>query len=121
MTEYDGPDWVWHVKYVQDDPECLHIFPQDWHFGGATGEDPRADPRWLPSTYLFIDRMFQGRCHTSEPFCDHDAVGPFREKVNSRVHRDHEIFFVMVQRPGSDKSEPIYTRTEEAISGAHSG
>ena len=78
-------DWVWHVRYVQDDPECLHIFPKDWHFGGPTGEDPRADPRWLPNTYLFIDRTLTGRYTTSEPFCDHDARGPYRLRVNDRL------------------------------------
>ena len=111
-------DWVWIVKYVPDDPECAHELPNDWQFGGATGEDPRADPRWMPTTYLFMDRGLVGRHHTTEPRCDHEARGWYRERTTERLPKEWEIFFILATPPGADKPTPIYTRYREAVSGA---
>lgn len=111
MTDIDEG---WVVNFVPDNPQCQHSYPSDWIFGGATGEDPRTDPRWMPATYLFIDRTLQGRHITSEPRCDHEAAGPYRLRLNKRLPKSWEIAFVTAQAD-KGKPRPIFVSDASAV------
>jgi len=54
-----------------------HEYPNDWIMGGANGEDPRADPRWKPTTYLYYDWQAQVIWTTQTPLCDDQAIDEF--------------------------------------------
>ena len=59
------------------DPPHVHFFPDDWQFGGASGVDPRADPRWRPSTYVYFDAHLTILHVTQVPKCDDEAIDQF--------------------------------------------
>jgi hypothetical protein len=53
---------------------CSHEFLDDWTMGGHYGGDVRADPRWKPTTYEFLDEKL-ARIHIGQGFtCDHEAL-----------------------------------------------
>lgn len=54
-----------------------HEFPDDWIFGGADGNDPRADPRWEPTTYIYLDRTLHDVHVTQTPLCLEQAIDEF--------------------------------------------
>ena len=99
------------MNYEPGDPTCIHPLPDDWEFGGATGQDPRADPRWRPVTYTFLDCMLHRRVITQEPFCVHQARGSFMEKVNARGNK---IFYVMAA-PEGRSAQTIYADPDGAF------
>lgn len=55
----------------------FHEFPDDWIFGGANNADPRADPRWEPTTYLYYDWQAMIIWTTQTPLCDDQAIDEF--------------------------------------------
>jgi hypothetical protein len=55
-------------------PGVYHIWPEDWQFGGADGTDPRADPRWHPTTYEYWDDRLEICWRTQTPLCDDEAL-----------------------------------------------
>lgn len=55
-------------------PYTYHIWPEDWVFGGASGLDPRADPRWHPTTYEYWDDRIEICFKTQTPLCDDEAL-----------------------------------------------
>lgn len=59
------------------DEEHTHEFPDDWNFGGPSGTDPRADPRWIPTTYYYYDDRLQVIHLTQVPICDDEAIDYF--------------------------------------------
>lgn len=59
------------------EPEHVHVFPDDWNFGGASGTDPRADPRWKPTSYTYIDDRVRLIHTTQAPICDDQAIDEF--------------------------------------------
>lgn len=56
------------------DPPHEHEFPEDWIFGGASGLDPRADPRWRPTTYEYYNERAERLWCTQTPLCDDQAL-----------------------------------------------
>lgn len=76
---------------------CKHEWPDDWEFGGANGLDPRADSRWMPSTYQYLDKGLN-QIHVSQvPLCDHAAKGLFKGAVERYKHA--EACYIIVDRP----------------------
>lgn len=64
----------------------LHEYPDDWKFGGANGLDPRADPRWLPTTYTYYDFQAVPVWTTQTPLCDEQAVDEFTKIRDRGLH-----------------------------------
>lgn len=54
-----------------------HYFPLGWTFGGANSSDPRADPRWKPTTYEYYDDRLAIIHVTQSPLCDEQAIDEF--------------------------------------------
>ena len=94
--EESGVDCLWEMNYEPGDPECKHPLPADWYFTSAVeGErpqDPRADPRWRPVTYVFMDRKLHAIHITSEPQCDHVAKGSYKKRLEKRL--GIQIFYI---------------------------
>lgn len=65
------------VKDCKFFPGSQHTHPDDWIFGGADGDDPRADPRFEPNNYTFYDENVQPIWTTSTPICDDEAIDMF--------------------------------------------
>lgn len=84
------------VKECRYEPPHQHRWPDDWTFGGANGEDPRADPRWTPTTYLYLDDHFNVVWTTQVPLCDDQAIEEFTK------HADIGAKYLQVKRPGLD-------------------
>jgi hypothetical protein len=57
--------------------EHVHIYPDDWTFGGADGTHPGADPRFETSRYWYFDERFDLVDVSSAPVCDGQAVDEF--------------------------------------------
>ena len=62
-------------KCLFDGPD--HEYPDDWQFGGANGQDPRADPRFEVNNYTYFDADVQPIWVTSVPRCDDEAIDMF--------------------------------------------
>lgn len=81
----ETPDWasagpgasVVIVPCMHDGP--THVYPKDWEFGGANGLDPRADPRWKPDTYEYMNENLESVHLTQVPICDYHALDMFSE------------------------------------------
>ena len=71
----DFHDYKWVLECEYDGPD--HIFPKDWFFGGTDGSDPRADTRWLPTTYQYFDDRLDLIHTTQTPMCDDQAIDEF--------------------------------------------
>lgn len=75
-----------------------HSYPDDWVFGGADGKDPRADPRFMPTHYQYIDAEY-GFCYlTGSYLCDDEALDNF-----TLVAQDSDPKFIAAKRPGDNK------------------
>ena len=61
----------------QYDPPHTHTYPLDWHFGGPRGTDPRADPRWKPRHYVYLDSQLREVWTTHVPRCLDQALDEF--------------------------------------------
>ena len=59
------------------EPPHTHEYPDDWIFGGATGDDPRADRRWHPTTYEYYNDRLERIAVTQVPLCDDEALDYF--------------------------------------------
>lgn len=92
---------------------CTHEFPEDWVFGGAVGADPRADARWLPTTYEYLDRNMNRVHITQTPLCDHQAVRTQRATVDN-YFPDHKVRYIIATRPDG-KPEMVYADIEGAV------
>lgn len=82
------------IKRCRYEPPHTHEFPNDWTFGGANGEDPRADSRWEPTTYRYLDERLDEIWYTQTPLCDDQAIDEF-----TRWGRDGAVY-LQVRRPG---------------------
>lgn len=59
------------------EPLHHHEFPDDWIFGGADKSDPRADTRWSPTTYVYLDNHLNPVWTTQTPLCLDQAIDEF--------------------------------------------
>src|SRR6478672_10448353 len=59
------------------EPPHMHEYEEDWLFGGANGLDPRADPRYKPTTYTYYDSDATLLWTTQAPLCDDQAIDEF--------------------------------------------
>lgn len=94
-----------------------HEYPDDWFFGGPRNADPRADPRWLPTTYRYVDDRLDTIYDTQTPKCDEQAIDEFT-KVAS-FGPDFNPVWLMVKRPWSDKFETLtlmYNKATDEVS-----
>lgn len=83
--EYDGPP---------------HEFPDDWEFGGADGKHPGADPRFLPTTYTYYNRLARPIFSTQTPQCDDQAIDEFTRIAN--FGPSFSPVWVIASRPPQD-------------------
>ena len=81
------------------EPPHTHQWPDDWSFGGADGEDPRTDPRWIPDTYLYLNDHFDVVWETQTPLCDDQALDEFTK------HADLGATYLQVRRRGGREAE----------------
>lgn len=95
---------------------CEHEYPDDWTFGGANGGDPRADPRWMPTTYQFLDRNFRTIFTCSSALCDHIAAQEQRERVDGYFPHT-KVYYVKAVRQNGDV-EIVYQDVEGALGSA---
>lgn len=61
------------------EPAHTHEFSDDWIFAGPRGTDWRADPRWKPSVYIYLDDHLNEVWRTSEPKCLDAALDKFSQ------------------------------------------
>jgi hypothetical protein len=59
------------------EPLHVHFYPADWQFGGANGLDPRSDPRWENTTYVYLDHNLREIWTTQTPLCLDQAIDEF--------------------------------------------
>lgn len=89
-------------------------FPEDWIFGGANGDDPRADPRFRPDSYRYSNQGMEVIIITSVNICDDEAIDYafsvghlFREKV----------MVIEVKRNGGDTYAVLWTSIGGKVDG----
>lgn len=104
------------LRYPEISPDCEHIYPDDWTFGGAKGGDPRADQRFLPTIYTFLDRMLSPIYIGSDCLCDHEAIHSKRLRVDNH-HTSSKVFYIRAERPDGC-TEMIYSDIEGALGGS---
>lgn len=59
------------------EPLHVHFYPEDWQFAGANSLDPRSDPRWEPTTYVYLDDNLREVWTTQVPLCLDQALDEF--------------------------------------------
>ena len=80
------------------EPAHTHEYPDDWQFGGANALDPRADPRWRPTTYEYYDANLRVVHLTQVPLCDDEALEKFTDVA--RYGPGFVPVFLRARRPG---------------------
>lgn len=98
------------------EPEHYHEYPDDWIFDGANGLDPRADPRYRPTTYEYYDDQAQRIELTQVPLCDDQAIDEFTRVAN--LGPAFNPVWVSAKRPGG-KLEMLpwmYSKKEDLVS-----
>lgn len=106
-------------KLIQEcpyEPEHVHTFPKNWIFGGASGTDPRVDPRWKPDVYLYYDRSLRLLHTTSVPFCDDEAIDDFTRIA--ALGSDFDPVYIGVVRAGERKQHLlpwVYNKKEDLV------
>jgi hypothetical protein len=78
------------------EPEHFHEFEDDWQFAGPLGTDWRADPRWVPTVYIYLDDHLRSVWHTTEPRCLDDALDKFTN------HRDFKPVYLQYALVGQE-------------------
>jgi hypothetical protein len=89
-------------KRCKYDPPHEHQYLDGWDFGGASGEDPRNDSRWKPSTYRYYDANLKQIYLTQTPICDDQAIDEFSKVVS--FGSKYNPVYISVVRPG--ETEP---------------
>jgi len=79
------------------EPPHTHSWPDDWIFGGADNQDPRADPRHRSSVYIYIDSRAREIHRTVVPLCDDQALDEFTKVAN--FGPDFDPAFLQAKRP----------------------
>lgn len=65
------------VQECPYEPPHSHEFPDDWVFGGPSETDPRADERWTPTTYIYLNDRLDPVWTTQVPVCLDQALDEF--------------------------------------------
>jgi hypothetical protein len=86
-------------------PPHAHEFPDDWIFDGANGQDPRADPRWMPTTYHYFDEKLKLIHITQTPLCDEQAIDEFTKVRN--MGPGFRPMYIGARRPGMREPENL--------------
>lgn len=94
----DSPSEVYEyvIECPYDGPP--HVYPGDWIFGGPHKNDPRADPRWRPSTYEYFDDKLIRLHITQTPLCDDEAIDNFT--IVGKYGVAYNPVHLAVMRPG---------------------
>lgn len=79
------------------DPPHRHEYPDDWQFGGPYKTDPRADPRWESTVYVYYDADTRELWRTVKPICDDEALDDFSLVAQVRGSNPR---YISVKRPG---------------------
>lgn len=96
-------------------PTHVHEYPDDWNLGGANATDPRADSRWRPSTYEYIDDRLDCIHTTQVPLCDDQALDEFTKVAG--YGPDFNPVWLKVCRPdGTEEMLPwIYDKQTDEV------
>lgn len=97
----------WDCGY--DDCE-IHEFPADWKFGGPGGNDPSADHRFYPDSYIYYDKYMAEVFITSSPRCDGQAIDQFT--AVARAGKLHPVY-LWVRREDEKKHKPLPVEYDE--------
>lgn len=65
------------IQVCTAEPMHYHEYPDNWSFGGPTGNDPRMDPRFVPDVYRYLDASLNVVHTTVQFICDDEAVDGF--------------------------------------------
>lgn len=95
-----------------------HEFPDDWIFGGANGEHPGADPRFVTRNYTYWSDDIQILHVTSVPTCDDQAIDMFTwvanigkgcnpTRISVRVGKEKEVMLPVVYDKATDTARDI--------------
>ena len=110
------------IECSYTEPAHVHVYPDDWIFGGADGLHPGADPRYKPSIYTYYDTSAKPIHTTVVPLCDDEAIDKFTDVAG--YGPGFNPVWLSVQRPdGSVEMLPwLYdkatdTATERKIGG----
>lgn len=87
------------------DPPHTHEYPPDWIFDGPNNLDPRADPRWKPTTYYYFNASLEIIFTTQTPLCDEEAIYEFT-KVRD-LGPGFAPVYIAARRPGDKEPTPI--------------
>lgn len=105
-------EWVMSVPCEYGVEHSEHIFDEDWIFGGANGIDPRADIRWMPTTYQYFDDKLKLLHTTQTPLCDDQAIDEFT--VVSTFGPDWNPVWIAVKRQGEEKFQMLPVKYDKA-------
>lgn len=89
-----------------------HEFPEDWIFAGANGIDPRADVRWMPTTYQYFDEKLKLLHTTQTPLCDDQAIDEFT--IVSTFGPGWNPVWIAVKRQGEEKFQMLPVKYDKA-------
>lgn len=95
MSDTEELDCV--VLECNYEPPHEHYFPSDWQFGGPNETDPRADPRWIPTTYTYLDERLESIHVTQVPICDDQAIDNFTQVAG--WGKDFNPVWIQAERP----------------------
>lgn len=99
-------------EYEGCDVEKFHTFPDDWRLGGANEQSPAADPRWLPTTYVYYDDKYQEIWLTQGPDCDEEAIDLFTFVAG--LGKSWNPVYLAVKRPGEEKATMLKVKYDKA-------
>ena len=98
-----------------NDTEHTHEFPDDWIFGGPSGTDPRADPRWRATTYTYFDDKLTIVHFTQVPICDDEAIELFTAVANYGP-RFNPVWLQATRPNGTVETLPVeYDKSEDVV------
>ena len=104
------------VQECPHEPEHAHEYPSDWFFGGPEGTDPRADPRFRPDTYVYLDGSLHVVHTTSSFVCDDEAIDEFTTVAGWKS--GFAPVYLQVRRAGSSALDTIpwtYDRATDMV------
>lgn len=103
--------FVLDCGYELCDKEQFHTYPAGWVWGGVDDLDPSADPRWLPSSYVYYDEKFKEIWRTSGPACDEEAYDLFTWLSTFPGFRP---VYLAVRRPNEEKHKALPVKYDQA-------